>query len=280
MKNIDKLVVDDFGKEWSKFDQSGVPIIELKNEFEKYFSLFPWDILPANSEGFDLGCGSGRWAYFCAPLVGKLHCVDPSSSALDVAMKKLKHYDNCIFHNLGVDEIPFNDGSMDFGYSLGVLHHIPDTLNGIKKSVRKLKSGAPFLVYIYYSFDNRPKWFKAVWRVTNPFRRFISILPFPVKYIISQIIAIFVYFPLARLSRIIEIFGINVSNIPLSSYRDKNFYSMRTDALDRFGTRLEKRFTKTQIEQMLLESGLEKIEFRSQEPYWCAIGYRGKKRFN
>ena len=87
-----------------------------------------------------------------------------------------------------------------------------------------------------------------------------------------------VYFPLARLSRIIEIIGINVSNIPLSSYRNKNFYSMRTDALDRFGTRLEKRFTKTQIEQMLLESGLEKIEFRSQEPYWCAIGYRGKKK--
>ena len=40
MKNIDKLVVDDFGKEWSKFDQSGVSIIELKNSFEKYFSEF------------------------------------------------------------------------------------------------------------------------------------------------------------------------------------------------------------------------------------------------
>lgn len=28
--------------------------------------------------GFDLGCGSGRWAFFVAPKVAKLHCIDRS----------------------------------------------------------------------------------------------------------------------------------------------------------------------------------------------------------
>jgi methylase of polypeptide subunit release factors len=31
-----------------------------------------------------MGCGSGRWARFVAPHVGRLHCIDPSS-ALAVA---------------------------------------------------------------------------------------------------------------------------------------------------------------------------------------------------
>ncbi len=273
-KNINEKVVADFGREWSKFDQSVVAGEELQNIFEQYFSLFPWKSLPPDAEGFDLGCGSGRWAYFCAPRVGRLHCIDPAKSALEVAGKNLSGFNNCTFHLAGVDDMPLDDGSMDFGYSIGVLHHTPDTAAGIITCARKLKPGAPFLIYLYYAFDNRPLWFKAVWRVSDILRRSISILPYPLKYVASQVIALLVYFPLSRFAGIAERVGLNVSHIPLSSYRNKSLYTLRTDALDRFGTRLEKRFTRNQIEKMMLEAGLEKITFRDQEPYWCAIGYR------
>jgi SAM-dependent methyltransferase len=273
-KNIDEQVVSDFGKEWSQFDQSGVPLDELKKNFEEYFSLFPWDMLPQQAEGFDLGCGSGRWAFFVLPRVGKLHCIDPAKSAIEVAKGKLSEFGNCVFHVAGVDDIPLNDGSMDFGYSLGVLHHIPDTKKGIVSCVKKLKVKAPFLVYIYYAFDNRPAWFKIIWKVSDVLRRGISFLPHPVKSSLSQIIALLVYFPLSRLARICEYFGLDVSYFPLSAYRNRGFYTLRTDALDRFGTRLEKRFTKRQIEEMMLEAGLERIEFSDEGPYWCAIGYK------
>lgn len=173
-----------------------------------------------------------------------------------------------------VDDIPLDDNSMDFGYSLGVLHHVPDTALGIKMCVNKLKSGAPFLLYLYYALDNKPLWFRSIWKVSDLLRRGISILPTPLKYLASQVIALTVYFPLARLSKILEKLGFDVSNIPLSFYRDKSLYTLRTDALDRFGTRLEQRFTKKQIEQMMIDAGLEKIKFRDDEPYWCAIGYR------
>ncbi len=48
---------------------------------------------------------------------------------------------------------------------------------------------------------------------------------------------------------------------------------MRTDALDRFGTPLEKRFTRKQITEMMGNAGLERIAF-NDSPCWCAIGYR------
>ena len=62
--------------------------------------------------------------------------------------------------------------------------------------------------------------------------------------------------------------------MPLSTYRYRSFYSMRTDALDRFGTRLEQRFTRVEIEQMMRAAGLTDIRFSEEEPFWVACGRR------
>ena len=53
---------------------------EAEPVFGDYFAIFPWEQFPLNAEGFDMGCGSGRWDCFVAPRVGRLHCIDPSSA--------------------------------------------------------------------------------------------------------------------------------------------------------------------------------------------------------
>lgn len=274
-ENLDKNVVEGFGDEWTRFDQSGLSASELEAMFDNYFSIFPWDALPPNAVGFDLGCGSGRWARLVAPRVGKLHLIDPSA-ALDVARRNLAAADNCEFHLAGVENIPLEDGSCDFGYSLGVLHHVPDTPAGIRACVEKLKPGAPFLVYLYYRFDNRPVWFRALWRVSDIFRRGISRLPHGARFAISQVISLLIYWPLARAAKIAERSGMNVERMPLSQYRDNSFYTMRTDALDRFGTRLEQRFTRAEIAAMMADAGLGDIIF-SNSSFWTAVGYKRKE---
>jgi hypothetical protein len=47
---------------------------------------------------------------------------------------------------------------------------------------------------------------------------------------------------------------------------------MRTDALDRFGTALEKRFTKEQIASLMVGAGLTNVRFSDSFPFWCAVG--------
>lgn len=270
--NIDESVVAGFGDEWSRFDQSALDEAELRSMFDNYFKIFPWEALPENAVGFDLGCGSGRWARLVAPRVGRLHLIDPSE-ALEVAKRNLKGLDNCEFHRAGVDAIPLEAGSCDFGYSLGVLHHVPDTEAGLRECVARLKPGAPFLLYLYYRFDNRPIWFRAVWRASDILRRGISRLPHGLRYVLSQVIAAVVYFPLARGAKILEKFGTRVDNLPLAQYRNNSFYTMQTDALDRFGTRMEKRFTRAEIRQMMENCGLTDIVF-SNTSFWTAVGFR------
>ena len=274
MRNVDERTVEGFGDEWSRFDQREVSEEEQRAGFEGYFRIFPWDRIGSDSVGFDAGCGTGRWADFVASRVKKLHCADASDRALDVARRHLAKHDNCEFHHASIADLPFEDGSMDFGYSLGVLHHVPDTAGGIAACARKLKPGAPFLVYLYYAFDNRPPWFRAVWKASDMGRKVICRMPHSMRYATSQVLAASVYWPLARPSRALEAFGLPVDHLPLSAYRHRSFYGMRTDALDRFGTRLEQRFTRQQIVKMMTDAGLERISFSDDVPFWCAVGYR------
>jgi SAM-dependent methyltransferase len=273
VKNVDVRTVAGFGDEWERFDQSALPEAERASLFEAYFSIFPWHRLPAGAVGFDLGCGSGRWAQLVAPRVGRLHCIDPSV-ALEVARRNLGRLGNCEFHSATVDAMPVADASMDFGYSLGVLHHVPDTAQAIATCAAKLKPGAPLLLYLYYAFDNKPLWFRALWGASDLLRRVVSSFPYAVRYWASQLIALLVYWPLSRSAAALEKAGVDVADFPLSAYRRRSFYTMRTDALDRFGTRLEQRFSREQIRGMMERAGLERIVFSEGVPFWCAVGYR------
>lgn len=244
MNNVDPRTVAGFGREWSAFDQRKLDAHAHATIFDDYFHLFPWEKVPTSATGADIGCGSGRWAIRVAPRVKHLHLVDASSEALEVARRNVGGLVNCSFHHASVADLPFRDNELDFAYSLGVLHHVPDTAAAIQAVAAKLRSGAPFLLYLYYAFDNRPLWFRLLWRLSDLMRRIISRLPFPVRLVISQAIAALVYYPTARVARALEGLGRLPGIWPLSYYRDKPFYVMRTDALDRFGTRLEQRFSR------------------------------------
>jgi len=59
--------------------------------------------------------------------------------------------------------------------------------------------GAPLLLYLYYAFDNRPRWFRLLWHLSNAARLLIRRLPPRPKQLVTDLIALTVYWPLARL---------------------------------------------------------------------------------
>jgi SAM-dependent methyltransferase len=269
--NIDLKTVSGFGEEWSSFTQAEMPEAERLELFNGYFSLIDWTRRPKNA--MDFGCGSGRWAAMVAPRVDRLVAVDASPAALEVARANVQTA-NVTFVQATPDTLPFPDEEFDFIFSLGVLHHVPDTEGAIRSLSRKLCPGGALLLYLYYAFDNRPWWFRALWKISDLLRSAISRSPRPLRFGISQLIAILIYLPLARGSRLLELIGFDVSRLPLSFYRNRTFYTMRTDALDRFGTRLEQRFTSAEMERMMRAAGLDRIAFSDHLPFWCAVGYR------
>jgi SAM-dependent methyltransferase len=268
---LEEKVIKDFGNEWNEFNQSGLKTEELESNFLQYFNIFPLNELDLSKTGFDLGCGSGRWAKLIAPKVKTLNCIDPSQKALEVAKLNLQNFNNINFIAKQISEIEINSNTQDFGYCLGVLHHTNQLNLGLKFCNRVLKKNSPFLIYLYYDLENRPLYYKLFWKFSNFLRKIISLLPFKFKKIITDVIAILVYFPCARISLLFNLMGFNVFNIPLSDYKNKSLYTMRTDALDRFGTKLERRFSKKEIKELLLNNGFKEVVFSSNMPYWVAF---------
>lgn len=268
-------IVESFGDQWNDFDQLDVDDAVHRRDFDAYFKPFRWDLVNDKSVGFDMGCGTGRWAKYLAPRVGQLNCIEPSS-ALNVARKMLANQPNVTFHQAGLSDGALPPNSMDFGICLGVLHYVPDAAAGIKSCAEMLKPGAPLLVYIYYRFDNRPAWFRGIWKASDVVRRTISLLPFGLRKAVTNTIAATVYWPAARAAAVAERKGTNISNWPLSSYRHKPFYAMKTDSLDRFGSQREHRYTRVEIKKMMEDAGLTDVRFSDSIPFWCACGVKTK----
>jgi glycosyltransferase involved in cell wall biosynthesis/SAM-dependent methyltransferase len=274
-ENFDLKVVKDFGHEWGLF-QNEESRKDLKKIWGDYFNIFPWSVIPNNAIGADIGCGTGRWAIPIANRVQKLYLIDPSYHALEIAKKNMNRFDNVEFINKGVDSAMPLIEPLDFAYSLGVLHHIPNISSAFKAISANLKKGAPFLIYLYHSFDDSPAWYKTIWLLSDFIRKIISQLPYRVKIISTQLIALFIYFPISRLGYILSKLGFKTKNFPLIYYSDKPYYFMKNDSLDRFGTKLENRFSRDQIVKLYEEAGFIDVKFSTNKPYWCAVATKAK----
>jgi len=272
--NLDPSVVKSFGEEWSRFSNKQLSEYELQEMFYDYTSIFPWGDLPDGAEGFDAGCGSGRWARFFATRVGLLHCIDASEAALDVAQDTLADQTNVRFRHEDLSSMGLQDNSCDFGYCLGVLHHIPDTEHALATCVAKLKPGAPFLAYLYYDLEGQGWLKRRLFDIATMVRTVVARLPPRGKAVIADLLAGVVYWPLARTALKLEMAGRDPSSVPLFQYRHRSFYVMRNDSLDRFGTRLEKRFSRSEVHDLLEGAGLERVTIADGPPWWVAVGWR------
>ena len=271
-QNLDQGVIDSFGHEWATFDYGEADTSEaLDAQFRAYCT--PLDLNqfdPKKSIAGDFGAGSGRWASRLIPHFSLVYALEPSNGASTVLKNKFSGESKIavLQETVGANSIPLE--SLDLAMSLGVLHHIPDTSLAMKDVSSRIKRGGVFLCYLYYSLENKPTFYRLIFKGVNAVRHVISVLPQRIKQLVTSSIAALVYWPLARFSKLLRKFGINTSNIPLHHYADMPFVMLANDALDRFGTTLEQRFSKAEITEMLRSADFDisTLKFSDIEPFW------------
>jgi SAM-dependent methyltransferase len=273
--NIDHSVVNSFGEEWTKF--GAFSDAEVEKLGKMYFDILTPNIINKNTYGIDIGCGTGRFTKYLADKIGFMEAVDPSQ-AIFTANKLLVSQNNVRLSIASTDNIPFADETFDFGMSIGVLHHIPDTQKALSDCVKKIKIDGHFFTYLYYSLDNKGFIFKMLLGIVTAVRSVTSKLPSGSKKLVCDLIAILFYMPFVLTGRFFRSIGLKklAESLPLSPYQDLSFFVIRNDALDRFGTSLEQRFSREEVIAMMKNAGLENIVVSENVPYWHAVGQRKK----
>lgn len=274
--NIHSKTVTSFGDEWKHFHQFDQRDIQSLGDL--YFDIVDSSMLNSAHSVLEVGCGSGRFMKYIGSRAGSITGIDPSE-AIFAADKLIGNDPRVRLAIASASRLPFEDESFDFVYSIGVLHHIPDTAKAMKDCVSKLKPGGHFMVYLYYDFDNRNVFYKLIFQVARVLRFFVSKLPKLLKKFASDVLAILLYMPFVMVCRFLKLIGVPERTrkmIPLQFYENMSFYVIRNDSLDRFGTPLEQRFSKEQIKSMMEDCKLSEIIFSDNAPYWHAVGKKSR----
>jgi SAM-dependent methyltransferase len=179
--------VDTFSFEWNKFHDVQIDILNATDETERTLQgKTGWS--PGDLKGkhvLDVGVGAGRFAEVVSRWGGEVVGID-LSFAVDAAYENVGKRENVHILQADLFHLPFREGTFDLMYSIGVLHHTPDTKKAFDAVVPYLKPGGEFAVFIYayghYSFFS-DIWRKLTTRVPHRAIYYLSSLSIPLYYL-------------------------------------------------------------------------------------------------
>jgi len=139
-----------FGFQWNRFSttqlDSASGTTESRDTFLEKTGFALGDL--RGRRVLDVGCGMGRFLEVVSDAGAEVVGID-LSSAVEAARENLKHRPNVSVLQADVFRLPFAEGSFDFIYSIGVLHHTPDTRAAFLQLPRFLRSGGRISIWVY-----------------------------------------------------------------------------------------------------------------------------------
>jgi ubiquinone/menaquinone biosynthesis C-methylase UbiE len=139
-----------FGFQWNRFSttqlDSANGTTESRDTFLEKTGLALEDL--RGKRVLDVGCGMGRFLEIVADAGAEVVGID-LSSAVDAARRNLKSRQNVSILQADVFRLPFADESFDLIYSIGVLHHTPDTRVAFLQLPRFLRPGGRISIWVY-----------------------------------------------------------------------------------------------------------------------------------
>jgi 2-polyprenyl-3-methyl-5-hydroxy-6-metoxy-1,4-benzoquinol methylase len=274
-KNADFKLIADFGNEWQRFNfLDGKSNQDLDRQFKAYTSVLDFNLFK-NKKALviDMGAGSGRWTERLLPYFSNIIAIEPSDKAVEILKKRFNGDSRVRIEKATVKHNSIINNSADLIISLGVLHHLPNTQEALVDCFRKIKPGGYLLCYLYYNLENKSTIYRTIFYFSNFLRRIILRLPKKLKTLLCYLIALTVYWPMAKMSKVAAKFGLDNSNLPLHHYANFPFLFLKNDALDRFGTRIENRFSKVEIEYMLEQAqfNTSTLKYSESEPFYTFL---------
>ncbi|MBA3514221.1 MAG: methyltransferase domain-containing protein [Pyrinomonadaceae bacterium] len=153
-----------FGWQWQHFTQ----------EDQKYADQFLGWIAPVTPEFFkdkivlEGGCGKGRHTQLAAVWGAQDVIGVDLSAAVDTAFAATRHLENAHIIQADIYQLPIKK-RIDYAFSVGVLHHLPDAHRGFLSLASKVRAGGHLSAWVYGAENN--EW---ITRLVSPMREHLT----------------------------------------------------------------------------------------------------------
>lgn len=244
-----------FGFEWTTWSTL-LPAYERNARF--YFDPLGVDSLDG-ALLVDIGCGTGRHAYYAARWGARVVGLD-LSPAIEVA-KRNAGTERTMFVQADLLHPPFAPATFDIAVSFGVLHHLPEPEAGFLAVHQLVREGGRVSIYLYHSFQGQPV--KRAGRMAFDAMRLVTTrLPHPVMHVAAYGLGgafTLGFVTPVRLMRRFRATREAAAGVPFATYADYPFSVMVNDQFDRFATPIENRYTRSEVEAWFTRAGLEDV---------------------
>lgn len=251
--------VDSFSFEWNVFHDVQIDILNNTRESEDTF-MYKTGFKEGDVKGkifLDVGIGAGRFAEIVSRWGGEVIGFD-LSFAVDAAFKNIGKRPNVHIIQADIFKLPFKKEAFDHMYSIGVLHHTPDTRKAFESLVPLLKEGGAFAVFIYE---------KGIYhRYSDLWRKVTVRLPLRFMYILSAIsIPLYYIHKIPFLGPALQ-FAFPTANWPWWRWR-------WLDTFDWYTPKFQWKHTYPEVYKWYVENGFEDMEL-----FDYPVCMRGKKK--
>jgi len=148
---LDEEYAETFGYQWNRFARTQLDsangTTQSRDAFLEKTGLSVGEL--RGKTVLDVGCGMARFAEVVAEAGARVVGID-LSSAVDAAAANLSRFENAAVVQADVFALPFAPESFDLVYSIGVLHHTPDTRSAFLALPRFVKRGGQISVWVYH----------------------------------------------------------------------------------------------------------------------------------
>ncbi|MBI2495601.1 MAG: methyltransferase domain-containing protein [Candidatus Omnitrophica bacterium] len=219
--------------------------------------------------GLDAGCGFGRSLHYAATYGAEVIGMD-LSEAVEAARENTRQLPTIHLIQGDIFHPPIADHSLDFVYSIGVLHHLPKPKQGLLRLTHLVRPGSPIFIWMYSRGRGRQIAFLTLLRALT------TRLPYRLLHGVSLGCAALQWGCWILPYRLLNRFALTrplAQRLPFTFHARYPFSVLHTDWFDGLSVPLQEYYRREEVEAWLHEAELERI---TMDPAWGQVGGGGR----
>lgn len=268
-----------FGQQWRSFAKTQLDGSQTKDSQVRWDSEVTWNAEDlAGKTIIEFGSGAGRFMDVVSKLGVKLAIGIDITDAVDASQENLGNRGNCFFIQADFFKLPIKRSSIDFGYSIGVLHHTPNPEKAFYQLVDAVSEKGGVALGLYdISLYRRPNlnslkvatmellWSINAWRCEF-FRFFTTRLP-PKAFLLYCKTVV----PVLHYLNKIPVIGLTRYLLPSTCYKHMPVEWSMVDTHDTYVTQIVHQYRAKDVFQWFLKGHLYNIVVTNGRAGWISL---------